>query len=127
MSFRSQIKKRIFASAPGRQVISGSKKLYLPGLNGLSIYEVGPPFLRQLRITSLAERAGGISFNIVMAIPPTLIFVFTLIPYLPISKQFINELFSLIKDVVPGERNNSVIINFLDDFINSPRNGYLSF
>jgi len=127
MSFRSQIKKRIFASAPGRQVISGSKKLYLPGLNGLSIYEVGPPFLRQLRITSLTERASGISFNIVMAIPPTLIFVFTLIPYLPISKQFIQQLFSLIRDIIPGEKDNSAIINFLNDFLNSPRNGLLSF
>ena len=127
MSFRSQIQKRIFASAPGRQVISGSKKLYLPGLNGLSIYEVGPPFLRQLRITSLTERASGISFNIVMAIPPTLIFVFTLIPYLPISKQFIQQLFSLIRDIIPGEKDNSVIINFLNDFLNSPRNGLLSF
>ncbi|MFL5773831.1 MAG: YihY/virulence factor BrkB family protein [Flavisolibacter sp.] len=67
------------------------------------------------------------SFNIVMAIPPTLIFIFTLIPYLPISKQFINQLFGLIRDIVPGERNNSVIIHFLRDFINKPRNGLLSF
>src|SRR5215213_3732175 len=127
MSFRSQIQKRIFASAPGRQVISGSKKLYLPGLNGLSIYEVGPPFLQQLRKTSLTERASGISFNIVMAIPPTLIFIFTLILYLPISRQFINQLFNLIRDVMPGEKNNSVIINFLKDFIDKPRNELLSF
>ena len=62
-----------------------------------------------------------------MAIPPTLIFIFTLIPYLPISKQFIEELFSLIRDVIPGEKNNSVIINFLKDFIDSPRNELLSF
>src|SRR5215213_5272801 len=127
MSFRSQIKKRIFASAPGRQVISGSKKLYLPGLNGLSIYEVGPPFLRQLRITSLTERAAGISFNIVMAIPPTLVFIFTLIPYLPISKQFINQMFALIRDVIPGEKNHAAIISFLRDFLNKPQNGLLSF
>jgi membrane protein len=62
-----------------------------------------------------------------MAIPPTLIFVFTLIPYLPISQQFINELFGLIRDIVPGEKNNSVIIDFLHDFLNQPRNELLSF
>jgi membrane protein len=61
-----------------------------------------------------------------MAIPPTLIFIFTLIPYLPISKQFINQLFGLIRDVIPGEKNNSVIIHFLRDFINRPRNELLS-
>lgn len=126
MAFRSEIQKKIATSAPGRQLVSGSKKLYLPGFHGLSIYEVWKPFLQQLRKTSLTERAGGISFNIVMAIPPTLIFAFTLIPFLPISKQFIQELFTLIRDVIPGEKNNSAIINFLNDFLNSPRNGLLS-
>ncbi len=62
-----------------------------------------------------------------MAIPPTLIFIFTLIPYLPISHRFIQELFSLIRDIVPGERNNSIIIGFLNDFLNQPRNELLSF
>jgi len=75
----------------------------------------------------MVERASGISFNIVMALPPTLIFIFTLLPYLPISRQFINEMFILIRDIVPGERNNSVIIDFLRDFIDRPRNGLLSF
>jgi membrane protein len=62
-----------------------------------------------------------------MAIPPTLIFAFTLIPYFPIYDSFIHELFSLIRDIVPGEKNNSVIIDFLNDFLTSPRNELLSF
>ncbi|HEU0063687.1 MAG TPA: YihY/virulence factor BrkB family protein, partial [Flavisolibacter sp.] len=33
----------------------------------------------------------------------------------------------IIKDIIPGEKNNSVIIKFLDDFIHKPRNGLLSF
>ena len=127
MAFRSYISKRLSASPPGKAVIQGSKKIYLPGLSGFSIYDIWYPFLRQLRKTSIVERASGISFNIVMAIPPTLIFVFTLIPYLPISQQFLNQLFSLIRDIIPGEKNNSVIINFLKDFIDQPRNELLSF
>lgn len=83
--------------------------------------------MNQLRRTNLFERAAGISFNIVMAIPPTLIFIFTLIPYLPISSVFISELFTVIRDVVPGEENNTAIISFLDDFLNRPRNELLSF
>lgn len=127
MALRSEIRRRIVTSTPGRQLIAGSKKMYLPGFYGFSVYEVWRPFIQQLRKTSLTERAGGISFNIVMAIPPMLIFAFTLIPLLPISKQFIQELFALIRDIIPGEKNNSVIINFLNDFLNSPRNGLLSF
>jgi len=127
MGVRSTLRKGFSSSLPGKHIIRHSQKTYLPGFNGFSLYEVWNPFFDQLRRTSLAERASGISFNIVMAIPPTLIFIFTLIPYLPISKQFINQMFGLIRDIVPGEKNNSVIIHFLRDFINKPRNGLLSF
>jgi membrane protein len=115
------------ASLPGRTIIHSSRKTYLPGLNGFSLYDVWNPFVKQLRKTSMVERASGISFNIVMAIPPTLIFIFTLIPYLPISRSFINQLFGLIRDIIPGEKNNAVIIHFLRDFIDQPRNELLSF
>lgn len=108
-------------------VINRSKRLYVPGFGDFTLYEVWKPFISQLRKGSLFERASAISFNIFMAIPPTLIFIFTLIPYLPISDRFIRELFSLIRDIVPGEKNNSVIIGFLNDFLNQPRNELLSF
>jgi membrane protein len=126
MGVRAAIQKMFAATPPGRIIIRASKKTYLPGFNGFSLNEVWSRFILQLRKTSMVERASGLSFNIVMAIPPTLLFIFTLIPYLPISKQFINQMFGLIRDVVPGEKNNSVIIHFLRDFINRPRNGLLS-
>lgn len=127
MASRSTIKKSLFHFAAGLRISGHTRKLYIKGLHGFSLYEVWIAFIRQLKKASLVERASGISFNIVMAIPPTLIFIFTLIPYLPISKQFLNQLFGLIRDVVPGEKNNSVIIKFLKDFVNKPRNGLLSF
>ena len=61
-----------------------------------------------------------------MAIPPIIIFLCTLIPYLPISKDFIHQLYGLIGDVVPGEKNNSAIIKFINDIIKKPKNGLLS-
>jgi membrane protein len=61
-----------------------------------------------------------------MAIPPAIIFLFTLIPFLPISKEFEENIYNLIRDVIPGEKDNTVLIQFLQDFINKPRNGLLS-
>jgi membrane protein len=61
-----------------------------------------------------------------MAIPPAIIFLFTLIPLLPISAEFEQSLYILIRDVIPGEKNNAALINFLHDFINNPRNELLS-
>ena len=126
MAFRSTIGKH-FSSLARRQVHDGNKKLILTNLGGYSFTDVVKAFIRQLKKTSLTERAAGISFNIVMAIPPTLVFIFTLIPYLPISKQFINQMFALIRDVIPGEKNHAAIISFLRDFLNKPQNGLLSF
>ncbi len=74
----------------------------------------------------MSERASAISFNFVMAIPPGIIFLFTLIPLLPISAEFENGLYTLIREVVPGETSHATLINFLHDFINNPRNGLLS-
>jgi len=124
---RKQFKRRFMTAPPVKMAIRQSKRTVIPGLSGLSLYQIWQPFMRQLRRTNLFERASGISYNVVMAIPPTLIFVFTLIPYLPISRLFIQQLFSIIRDVVPGRENNHVIISFLDDFIHRPRNGLLSF
>ncbi|HEU4470412.1 MAG TPA: YihY/virulence factor BrkB family protein [Flavisolibacter sp.] len=127
MASRTTIQERIATSLPAKTLARQSKRIVPPGFNGFSVYDIWQPFLLQLRRTSMVERASGISFNIVMAIPPTLIFIFTLLPYLPISRQFVDELFILIRDIVPGEKNNAVIINFLKDFIDRPRNGLLSF
>lgn len=121
------IKRRLVTSEPVKKLIRRSRNTYLPGFKGFSLFEVWRPFMRQLKKTSIIERAAAISFNVFMAIPPTLIFVFTLVPYLPISRQFIEELFSVIRDVIPGQQNNSVIIEFLDDFLSRPRNELLSF
>jgi membrane protein len=126
MNFKN-INTRLSGSAHVQRVVSRSKEVYLPGFDGFSIFEVWLAFTRQLTKTSLMERAAAISFNAVMAIPPTLIFLFTLIPHLPISSQFTQELYGVIRDFVPGKENHTTIIQFLEDFINRPRNELLSF
>ncbi len=107
-------------------LIHKSKITTLPGFSGIPIYQVVSFFIRQVQTIGMTERASAIAFNFVMAIPPATIFLFTLIPYLPITQSLQQELYKLIKDIIPGERNNAVLINFLQDFINNPRNGLLS-
>ncbi|MEJ7913301.1 MAG: YihY/virulence factor BrkB family protein, partial [Chitinophagaceae bacterium] len=122
-----RITRRVVTSRPVRGMIDGSKRIYVPGADGSNLYDVWQSFRSQLKKESLFERAAAISFNIFMAIPPTVLFIFTLIPYLPISNRLIEELFTLIRDIIPGEKNNTVIIGFLKDFLDQPRNELLSF
>jgi membrane protein len=122
-----KIKHKVSSSGPANYLVSLSKKTFLPGFRGIALYDVIMFFLGQVKTVGMTERSSAIAFNFVMAIPPAIIFLFTLIPFLPISKEFEEGLYSLIRDVIPGEKNNATVISFLRDFINNPRSGLLSF
>ena len=120
------IRTRIASSSPANWLARQTQRIRLPGFHGIALYDVLKFFYQQVRKVGLTERTAAISFNFVMAVPPIIIFLCTLIPYLPISREFIHQLHGLIRDVVPGEKNNSTIIKFIDDFIKNPKNGLLS-
>ena len=126
MTFLKKIQSNVAGSRPASYMVRKSKETQLPGFRGIPLFDVIKFFMAQVKTVGMTERASAISFNIVMAIPPAIIFLFTLIPFMPISRGFEQELYSLIRDVVPGEKDNAVLINFLQDFINNPRNDLLS-
>ena len=126
MPFITKIIHKIANSGPAKFIIDKSKETSLPGFRGIPIYDVVNFFIGQVQTIGMTERASSIAFNFVMAIPPAIIFIFTLIPLLPITDQFQEQLFDLIRDVIPGEKEKPVLVNFLKDFINNPRNGLLS-
>jgi membrane protein len=126
MSIIRKIKDRFATSKPANYMVRKSKATQLPGFRGIPLFDVIKFFFAQVRTVGMTERASAIAFNFVMAIPPAIIFLFTLIPFFPISKEFEEQLYVLIRDIVPGEKDNAVLIKFLQDFINNPRNELLS-
>jgi len=126
MHWLTQLKRRFLVSTPVSFTIRKSKKILLPGFQGIPLFDVIRFFFLQAGKTGFTERASAIAFNFMMTIPPAIIFLFTLIPHIPISHAFIDQLFALIKDVMPGEKNNGQLIKFLSDILNKPRAGLLS-
>jgi len=122
----TDIRNKILSIFPFNWLISQSKKIRLPGFYGIPLYDVIIFFYKQVRRVGLTERTSAISFNFIMAIPPMIIFLFTLIPYLPISQALINQLYELIREIIPGEKNYTPIIDFLNDFLTNQRYGLLS-
>lgn len=84
---------------------------------------------KKFSIPDLTERAAAISYNFIMAVPPTCLFLFTLIPNLPfVSKSGLkHQLHSIITDIIPAKTNNHGIIEFVDGFINGSKIGLISF
>src|SRR5436190_3802610 len=126
MHLLTQIRRKFITSFPVKFVIRKSKNIFLPGFAGIPLFDVVRFFFIQIQKTSLNERAASIAFNLLVAIPPACIFIFTLVPYLPI-KEFRPQLYDLIRDVFPVKQNYQPIIDFIDDFISNEQGGLLSF
>ena len=125
----TKIQRTILSFSPAPFLLNKSKNWYLPGLQGLSLYNVLQFFRRQIKQQGLAERASAIAYNFIMALPPSLLFLFTLIPNLPfISKRTIKyQMHSLILDIIPSKVYNKQLIAFTDTFIDGNKIGLLSF
>lgn len=126
MHFLTQIRRKFITSFPVKLVIRKSKNIILPGFSGIPLFDVVRFFFIQIQKTSLNERAASIAFNLLLAMPPACIFIFTLLPYLPIKDE-LEQLYELIRDVIPGKQNHEPIIDFLKDFSSIERSDLLSF
>ncbi|ULQ54393.1 YihY/virulence factor BrkB family protein [Flavihumibacter fluvii] len=122
-----KLERIIIESLPVRFVINKSKKISLPGFEGLPLFDVVSFFLQQVRKVGLNDRAAAISFNLLMAIPASTIFLCTLIPYMPFSRQITSQLLLLTRDLTPDLNTFLLVKDFLVDFIETPRSGLLSF
>lgn len=111
---------------PVRWTIAKSKKIILPGFEGLPLYDVAVFFMQQVKKVGLNDRAAAISFNLLMAIPAATIFLCTLIPYMPFSRQITTQLLLLTRDVTPNMNTFLLVKDFLEDFLETPRSGLLS-
>ncbi|MEJ7768694.1 MAG: YihY/virulence factor BrkB family protein [Chitinophagaceae bacterium] len=119
----TKLERIVLNSLPVRTVIGVSKKMTLPGFHGMPVYDVAVFFIRQVQKVGLSERASSIAFNFLMAIPSAIIFICTLIPFLPISKDITPQLLvlALANDFIRDATTFLTVEKFLNDFINTPR------
>ncbi|MCH2032036.1 MAG: YihY/virulence factor BrkB family protein [Tenacibaculum sp.] len=101
------------------------KQIKIPGLEGLSLYDVLEMYVIGIVKGALTTRAGGIAFSFFMAIFPFLLFILTLIPYLPIE-GFQDGLFDLIREALPPKTFDAVN-GVIRDILNNQYGGLLSF
>jgi membrane protein len=88
-----------------KAIASGRKdrlyNLVLPGFGGIPISNVVSFVIKGFRKGVLVTRASSIAFNLLMAILPSSIFIFTLIPFVPIQ-NFQEELIRLFENIIPS-------------------------
>jgi membrane protein len=89
------------------------KKLVLPGFDGVPINHVITFIIKGFRKGVLVTRASSIAFNLLMALLPASIFLFTLIPFIPIP-NFQDELLKLFENFLPSNAFNFLETSIID-------------
>jgi membrane protein len=116
----------IVSSAPVALVRNTSRKIFMPGFKGISLYDVSRYFWLESKRLGLRERAAAVAFNFLMTIPASVIFLITLVPYMPIPEQFHEQLISLVKDIIRYRDTQNYVVGFIEDFFHKPQSGLLS-
>jgi len=119
-----RIVKVILYSAPVKAFTNYSKRQALPGFEGMPMYNVADFFFTGIQRGSIIMRAQSLAFSFFLAIFPATIFLFSLIPYVPIH-DFQDQLLQLIKDVLPKNAYESTR-ETIEDIIKHQRGGLLS-
>lgn len=102
-----------------------ARKVTFPFFDNVPLYNVGIFFWRSIVDGALTTRASAIAFNFFIALFPAILFLFTLIPYVPIY-NFQNELFELIESLLPSGVFEAME-DTVDDILTQPRGTLLSF
>ncbi len=101
------------------------KKHSFPGFKGRSLYDVGKFFIDSLFDADLMLRASSLAFNFFLALFPSIIFLFTVIAYIPII-DFQSDLLIQIKRLLPTNAYE-VLLGTIDDILNNQNLSLLSF
>jgi membrane protein len=74
----------------------------IPGFEGVPLYDVLVYFIRGFTKVNLIDRAAAVAFYVFLALFPTILFLFTLIPYFPLQNVTANILEALQTILPPG-------------------------
>ncbi|MBB5645159.1 YihY/virulence factor BrkB family protein [Pedobacter cryoconitis] len=83
--------------------IDWTKVYVLPGFSPIPLYTVASFFFRELGKDSLVNKASSLAYTFMLAIFPGIIFLFTLIPFIPKRIGFQDQLMVLLQLILPAQ------------------------
>ena len=119
-----------------RRLLIFAKRRSLPGFLGIPIYDILLFLIKETKSTELFIRANSMAYSFFLSIFPSLMSLFTLLPYVrkyllqivfpnAIDEQFDDILKNEIQQLMPGD-TGVVIADFIEDLTTNPRVGLLS-
>ncbi|MEN9449138.1 MAG: hypothetical protein RJA25_2428 [Bacteroidota bacterium] len=100
------------------------KRITLPGFEGIPIYDVVQRFREEIKRDDLSIRASSISYYFILALFPTIIFFFSLVPYIPI-RNLDTSIMHGFQIILPN-RAFLILESTISDIISIQHGGILS-
>jgi membrane protein len=120
----AEIEERIEKIPVIRNLARGVKKIKLPWLQGLSLYDLLELYGLGIIESALTYHASAIAFSFFMALFPFALFILNLIPYIPIE-GFQDDFLLFVKEGVPPNTYDA-IYKIINDILNNSDSGLLS-
>ncbi len=120
-----QVEKKLRQIPVVSDIVLYMKCIILPGLKGLSLYDLWELYSVGIVKGTFSTRAGAIAFSFFMALFPFFLFILNLIPYVPID-DFQQKFLNFVYGVLPPQTADFFEPILLDIAAN-PRGGLLSF
>jgi len=100
------------------------KKVKLPGMEGLSLYDLLEMYIVGIAQGALSARASAIAFSFFTALFPFLLFILIVIPYIPVE-GFEKDFMLFLESVLPPNTSDFFIDNIFEN-INTQKGGLIS-
>jgi len=126
MRFRSG--KRLMGSLVFRRIRSALKSFRVPRLGNLSVYQIWNRLVENFRKHEVLERSNAVAYNLILAIFPAIIFLFTLIPYISLLFPELNRdsIMGFLATMMPKNMFETISATVLD-IVSNQRGGLLTF
>jgi membrane protein len=123
-----KFRKRILQIPSARTSRNWMKKIKFKRHHNLSLYRFIKIFVHNVQEDEIMDRANGVAFNFILAIFPTIIFLFTLIPYItPYFPEITTtNIMDFLGELMPATMYD-VIAGTVLDIVNNQRGGLLTF
>lgn len=121
-------KKYLFKYGQGQRFVSLLRGVHMSKKQKVSLYSVIKIFFKNIKEDDVMDRANGVAYNFILAIFPTIIFLFTLIPYISNVVPEVNtaSIMEFLGSMMPPSMFE-VVASTIEDIIGNSRGGLLTF
>lgn len=107
-------------------VLDWSKKVSFWGFSGVPLYDTIRFIYHEMMRDNITTRANSVAFSLFIAVFPFIMFLFTLLPYIPISADYLNLMSEYIHNALPDNAAD-YLMNIIINLVSIERSDLRSF